>query len=81
MEVLSNYPSSAQATSEGDTTQVPIIHLDVEDGRSVYLPLGHADPGNVCQVTVGREMWVLSAVQELGDDWEMRTVLDTIVTA
>lgn len=78
VEVLSNYPSSTQATSEGDTTQVPVIHLDVEDGRSVYLPLGHADPGNVCQVTVSREMWVLSAVQELGDDWEMRTVLDTL---
>jgi hypothetical protein len=78
VEVLSNYPSSTQATSEGDTTQVPLIHLEVEDGRSVYLPLGHADPGNVCQVTVGKEMWVLSAVQDLGDDWEMRTVLDTL---
>jgi hypothetical protein len=33
------------------------------------------------QVNVRGDTWVLSAVRELGEDWELRTVLDRVSAA
>ncbi|MCX8098008.1 MAG: hypothetical protein N3F11_03185 [Casimicrobiaceae bacterium] len=78
VEVLNNYPRRDLATPDDRPTQAPIIYFENDDGRQIFLPLGHADPGSVCQMNVGDEIWVTSVVQELGDDWEMRLLLDTL---
>ena len=78
VEVLCNYPKVTYGYMDDGTHQAPVIHHEHSEIPIVYLPLGYADSQIVTQLTVGRELWVLSAVQELGDDWEMRSVLDVL---
>ncbi|MGL5004949.1 MAG: hypothetical protein ACRDAM_18575 [Casimicrobium sp.] len=80
VEVLSNYAEAKLCFDEKQTQQTPFITYELEEQRVVYLPLGHDDSRNVTQVTLQSEMWVLSAVKGLGEDWELRTVLDSVQT-
>jgi hypothetical protein len=76
VEVLSNFADAKLCITTDDEAQAPILVYSVDEQQLVYVPLGHSDPQTVTQVRVGNEQWVLSAVKELGEDWEMRTVLD-----
>ncbi len=78
VEVLSNFPNAIIGQDQGGQLQTPALLCDHEQQRAIYLNLGFADPQNVTQLLVGRELWVLSSVQEMGDDWEYRLVLDMI---
>jgi hypothetical protein len=78
VEVLSNFPQAMISNDQDRNTQTPTIVCEHEEQRIIYLPLGYADPLNVAQLGVNREIWVLSAAQELGDDWEQRLVLDIV---
>ncbi len=76
VEVLSNFADAKLCFGESEESQSPILTYSVDDQQLVYVPLGHSDPLAVTQVRVDNEEWVLSAVKELGEDWELRTVLD-----
>jgi hypothetical protein len=78
VEVLSNFADAKLCVSVENETQAPILAYMVEEQQLVYVPLGHGEPHAVMQVQVDGQGWVLSAVRELGEDWELRTVLDRI---
>jgi hypothetical protein len=79
-EVLSNFADSKLVRMQTGDQQCPAMTYSAAGVDYILLPLGTAEPNLVCQVIVENYMWVLSAATELGDDWEMRTVLDTFPT-
>jgi hypothetical protein len=76
VEVLSNFAQAKLCVDNEEQQQAPIVTYQVDDQTVVYTPLGQGDAKNVVQVSMQGETWVLSAVKELGEDWEVRHVLD-----
>jgi hypothetical protein len=79
-EVLSNFAESRLVRLQAGDQQCPAMVFNADDTDHIFLPLGTAESNIVCQVVFDRSIWVLSAAIELGDDWELRTVLDTLPT-
>jgi hypothetical protein len=78
VEVLSNYAEAKLCLDEAENRQAPLVAYQQDQQNIVFIPLGHADSRSVAQLSVGEELWVLSSVRELGEDWEMRSVLDVV---
>jgi hypothetical protein len=81
VEVLSNFAQAKLCVDNEEQRQAPIVTYQVDDQTVVYTPLGQGDAKNVMQANVQGETWVLSAVKELGEDWEMRNVLDRVAAS
>jgi hypothetical protein len=79
VEVLSGYAEAKLCIDEAEKRQAPLISYQQNEQQLVFIPLGHTDSRSISQLNVNNELWVLSAVRELGEDWEMRTLLDTVV--
>ncbi|TAG48315.1 MAG: hypothetical protein EAZ30_07040 [Betaproteobacteria bacterium] len=77
-EVLSNFAESRLIRLQSGDQQCPAMVFSAEGADHIFLPLGTAESNVVCQVVFDRSIWVLSAAIELGDDWELRAVLDTL---
>jgi hypothetical protein len=75
-EIVASFAEARLAQTDTESQQAPLISYSVKDQTVALSPLGSTDPQVVSQLTVANESWVLSAVVEVGDDWEMRTVLD-----
>ncbi len=78
VEVLSNFAEARLCIDDEEHQQAPLISYQQDEQTMVYIPLGQSDSKSVFQVSVQEETWVLSAVRELGEDWELRTVLDRV---
>ncbi len=76
VEVLNTFARAVLTVEGKSTSQSPAIAFETEEQHLVYTPLGFGDPKSVIEVGVDTERWVLSAVQQLGEDWEQRLVLD-----
>jgi hypothetical protein len=78
VEVLSGYAEAKLCIDEVEKRQAPLVTYQQDEQHIVFIPLGHADSRSIAQLNVNSELWVLSAVRELGEDWELRTVLDVV---
>jgi hypothetical protein len=75
-EVVAAFAEAQLAQTDSASQQAPLISYAAKDHTVALSPLGSTDPQAVSQLSVANESWVLSAVVEVGDDWEMRMVLD-----
>ncbi len=78
VEIISSYAEAKLCLDPLERRQAPIITYQQDEQHIVFIPLGHTDSRSIAQLNVGSELWVLSAVRELGEDWELRTVLDVV---
>jgi cyclic-di-GMP-binding protein len=78
VEVLSNFAEATLCIDSEEQQQAPLITYETDGQTLVYIPLGQSDSKAVVQVNVRGDTWVLSAVRELGEDWELRAVLDRV---
>jgi hypothetical protein len=78
VEVLSNFAEGKLCLDADGKNQAPLVRYSIDDQQVVFLPLGHSDSKSVSQVNVENETWVLSSVKELGEDWELRALLDQL---
>jgi hypothetical protein len=78
VEVLSNFAEAKLCVSADGHQQAPLIAYETEEQRLVFVTLGQGDFHSVSQVLIEDRAWILSAVRELGEDWELRSVLDEL---
>jgi hypothetical protein len=78
VEVLSNFADARLCVDPESTVQAPVITYHSDEQLVTFLPLGHSEAKSVAQVRLDEETWILSSVRELGEDWELRSVLDHI---
>jgi hypothetical protein len=76
VEVLSNFAEAKLCVTADGQQQAPLISYEAEDQKLVFVTLGQGDFHAVSQVLIESDSWILSAVRELGEDWELRSVLD-----
>jgi hypothetical protein len=80
-EVISNFSEARLAKLSTSSQQFPVIVCENEAQTQAFTPLGTAEPTTIIETEFDSDLWVLSAVQEAGDQWEMRTMLDSVARA
>ncbi len=79
VEVINNFPEPILASIESlDKDQTPIISFEQDGNLVLFAALEMSESSGVCQLAVRDEIWVASAVREMGEDWESRVVLDRV---
>jgi len=74
--VLCNFAEARIAQSEDLGNHSPIITYQKKDVTQILSPFGQSEPTGVSQYYVDGACWVVAVAGEIGEDWQLRAVLD-----
>ena len=75
-EVFSNFGEARIAQASGSSQHLPLVTFHRNDTSMVIAPYGQAQSAGVSQLNVDEECWVVTVPNEIGEDWQMQSVLD-----
>ena len=75
-EVLCNFAEARIAQSEDLGNHSPIITYQKKDVTQILSPFGQSEPTGVSQYYVDGACWVVAVAAEIGEDWQLKTMLD-----
>ncbi len=75
-EIFCNFGEAKVAQAAGSRQHVPVVTFQKGDQTMLVAPFGMDESLKVSQLFVGDECWVISAVSEIGADWQVHAVLD-----
>ncbi len=75
-EIFCNFGEAKVAQTADSTQHVPVVTFQKGDQTMLIAPFGMDESLKVSQLYLGEECWVISAVSEIGADWQVHAVLD-----
>ncbi len=75
-EVFCNFAEARIAQSDARGSHNPVITYQKQDVTHILSPYGQHEPAGVSQYYVDGDCWVVAVAGEIGEDWQLRAVLD-----
>jgi len=76
-EVFCNFAEARIAQTVDSTQHLPLVTFQKNDLAMIIGPYAPLEGGAVSQLYVDEQCWVIAVANEMGEDWQVHSVLDT----
>jgi hypothetical protein len=75
-EVFCNFGEAKIGQAGESARHTPLVSYERDNMSWVLTPFGQSESAGVQQITVDDQNWVVSTAAEMGEDWQLSSVLD-----